>query len=567
MKLQQFCKNPALAAMKNDLHLRASPNNFQVWRFGEERESLWRKVIVAKNGITSSWLPKQVRGPRGVGLWKGITAVAPCLAPFCRSGMSFPPLLSEFLIGLAIGAIGGGCGSNPDFLARGYSMLTNVFYHHQDISRLKLCGKTFMLELLDRRWALLSPDTKIHQVTLSDMKTQHGGGPLFSFSNNIRPCLGEDMMEKNKQDTSFYVLRDDLLHPLVNGNKARKLDGLLPLLEDHSITDVVWVTHHLMGLADEVTCGGCQSAHATAVAVSCAERGLRSHLLLRGEQPEIPTGYNLISTLYGNATYVPRSLYAKREEMLTKHADLVAGSGGSVMWFNDILETSFRTQKSGELNFLPVDACRSAENFLRKVVIINEGSGDGVGLLGLIRLAEYLSQPHLFGKERDLNIVVDAGTGTTAIGLAIGAICVGLPWEVTAVMLADTIDGYKKQEKRLISDFKRCCALHLIDHPLNGVDGGIVHWVERSHPRKFGNVLKGEVEACQQIAQQTGILVDPIYTLAAWEHATLLCQKEAEGDAKVVMLHTGGTLGMFGLAQRYKSYFHMLKDAMPISNM
>lgn len=75
---------------------------------------------------------------------------------------------------------------------------------------------------------------------------------------------------------------------------------------------------------------------------------------------------------------------------------------------------------------------------------------------------------------------------------------------------------------------------------------------------RFGNVLKGEVEVCQQIARQTGILVDPVYTLAAWEHATFLCQREAKAgsDAKVVMLHTGGTLGMFGLAQRYKSYFH-----------
>lgn len=74
---------------------------------------------------------------------------------------------------------------------------------------------------------------------------------------------------------------------------------------------------------------------------------------------------------------------------------------------------------------------------------------------------------------------------------------------------------------------------------------------------RFGNILKGEVEICQKIAQETGILVDPVYTLAAWELATQLGQEE---NAKVVMLHTGGTLGMFGLAQRYKSYFEMLKD-------
>ncbi|KAJ1422695.1 Tryptophan synthase beta subunit-like PLP-dependent enzyme [Sesbania bispinosa] len=57
------------------------------------------------------------------------------------------------------------------------------------------------------------------------------------------------------------------------------------------------------------------------------------------------------------------------------------------------------------------------------------------------------------------------------------------------------------------------------------------------------------MEVCQQIAQQTGILVDPVYTLAAWETAMLLSSKEAEGGPEVVMLHTGGTLGMFGLAQ------------------
>ena len=72
--------------------------------------------------------------------------------------------------------------------------------------------------------------------------------------------------------------------------------------------------------------------------------------------------------------------------------------------------------------------------------------------------------------------------------------------------------------------------------------------------------MEGEVEACQQIAQNTGVLVDPVYTLAAWEMGTKLSKKEAKEDSKVVMLHTGGTLGMFGLAQRYKSYFCKLKD-------
>lgn len=73
--------------------------------------------------------------------------------------------------------------------------------------------------------------------------------------------------------------------------------------------------------------------------------------------------------------------------------------------------------------------------------------------------------------------------------------------------------------------------------------------------RRFGNILKGEVEECGRIAQQTGILVDPIYTLAAWDLATHLAL--THDHPRILMLHTGGTLGMFGLAQRYKSYFRI----------
>lgn len=128
----------------------------------------------------------------------------------------------------------------------------------------------------------------------------------------------------------------------------------------------------------------------------------------------------------------------------------------------------------------------------------------------------------------------------------------------------------------------------------------------------------GEVAACREVAQARGILLDPIYTLAAWQASQALlsgrelgcsrdggaahqlaecgtsagqrllraCSVSATGhwwgglktqgaqdgvasDAqagsnsssasfaptpRVVMLHTGGTLGLFGLAQSSKKY-------------
>lgn len=91
--------------------------------------------------------------------------------------------------------------------------------------------------------------------------------------------------------------------------------------------------------------------------------------------------------MYGDITYIPRSEYAKREEMLSIHASLVAGHGGSVIWLNDLLKKSIDDNDSAA-RFS--EAKESTYTFskdgvghdLRKVAVISEGAGDVVGLLG-----------------------------------------------------------------------------------------------------------------------------------------------------------------------------------------
>lgn len=284
---------------------------------------------------------------------------------------------------------------------------------------------------------------------------------------------------------------------------------------------------------------------------------MRARLLLRGEQPEIPTGYNLVSLMYGNVKYVSRPIYARREEMLNEHANALARSGSCILRVDDILASvsgGLGLNFDGSMPLVP------QVKGSKKVVIVSEGAGDAFALLGLIRLVKYLSQDHVFGKEQEINFVVDAGTGTTAIGLALGALYLGLPWKVTAIMLADTIERYKEKERCLISDFRRIHHSELCGETIGKARDSVVYWVERIRSRKFGKVLKGEIQVCREISQQTGILLDPIYTLAAWEQ-TILSLSEAKKDTKVVMLHTGGTLGLFGLAQRYTSHFHTGEQA------
>lgn len=154
------------------------------------------------------------------------------------------------------------------------------------------------------------------------------------------------------------------------------------------------------------------------------------------------------------------------------------------------------------------------------------------------------------------------------VGLALGAALLGLPWRLTGVMLAGSLEYHTQQQQDLVGGFLQrfvfqpevggSSASDSIDaEGLRGRVAASLRWAERARPRKFGKVLPGEIARCRAIAQRQGILTDPIWTLAAWEAAEALAaeQHEAGGGETVVMLHTGGMLGLCGLAQRYPNDF------------
>lgn len=222
---------------------------------------------------------------------------------------------------------------------------------------------------------------------------------------------------------------------------------------------------------------------------------------------------------------------------------------------------------------------------------------------------------------KHVDIVIDSGTGTTATGVALGIALLGLPWRVVGIMLAAKEQYYVDQQHKLVSEFLQQYGAELSAQELlrlqrlglaasepqvpctsdtaaaiaaataaaDGVDGGSggaaagrsglpLVWCQRSRPRKFGKVLAGEIAECQRVAREHGILLDPIYTLAAWETSWQLvrsgldsgvrsdsdagdgssnggCRGAQEASREVVMLHTGGHMGLHGLAQRFPEQF------------
>ena len=78
-------------------------------------------------------------------------------------------------------------------------------------------------------------------------------------------------------DVSIWIKHDELTGMEVSGNKIRKLE--------FSIAEA-----SLQGCDTLMTCGGIQSNHCRATAVIGARLGLKVHLILRGEKPEVPDG-------------------------------------------------------------------------------------------------------------------------------------------------------------------------------------------------------------------------------------------------------------------------------------
>lgn len=93
--------------------------------------------------------------------------------------------------------------------------------------------------LLDRSWLLRNAATETTKVVGRDGRWRRSG--------DVAQGCGDG-------GSSFHVIRDDLLHPVMGGNKLRKLDALIPLLQAHGVTDVVRLATSHISLPWERQC-------------------------------------------------------------------------------------------------------------------------------------------------------------------------------------------------------------------------------------------------------------------------------------------------------------------------
>lgn len=175
----------------------------------------------------------------------------------------------------------------------------------------------------------------------------------------------------DEQGLKVFIKRDDLIHPIISGNKWRKLKYLLREAQAQN-------KRHL------VTFGGAYSNHLLATSAAAAKFGFKSTSFVRGEEVHNDTLF--LCRLHGmNLIFTDRERYRDKRELFDKH------------FAND-----------------------------SKAFFIDEGGSSVLGAKGCSELVEELDG-------RYDHIICACGTGTTAAGIINGIVQHKLPTQFHGV--------------------------------------------------------------------------------------------------------------------------------------
>jgi len=292
-------------------------------------------------------------------------------------------------------------------------------------------------------------------------------------------------------DRELLIKRDDETGCGTSGNKIRKLE--------------LFAAEALAQGADTLITGGNRlSNHARISAIVARELGLDIHLVLSGNGHVDIDGNILLDKLLGATIhYVPSSERWNMGEVM----DAIAA---------DLL-------KQG-----------------RKPYIIPAGGSAPLGVMAYMGCArEIKEQLDAMGKKADA-VTVAVGSGSTAAGLMLGARAFGLGCPVYAVHISRTAGCHFPLIRGLIEQTRERFGIEteVPDEDINVITGYV--------GTAYGEATPPELAFIHDIAQRTGLLLDPIYTGKAFRGTLEEIRDGVLSHCRrVVFVHTGGIYGLF----------------------
>ena len=287
-----------------------------------------------------------------------------------------------------------------------------------------------------------------------------------------------------------WIKRDDLTGSGLSGNKVRKLEFLLA----EAIRE---------GADTVITCGGVQSNHCRATALSCARQGLKCKLILRTDEPAETDGNLLLNKLAGAEVR-----FLTNEEYYTRLDDVFNQMAGEI-------------KKQGG-----------------KAYIIPEGGSNAVGAWGYVEALRELRKQCFDLRLKPERIVCATGSGGTHAGLLAGALIEGWNVEVVSISVcyssAETSTRIMDIVNSMIDRF--ALSVRLNRSNIRVIDSYI--------GEGYAKANKSVYEVISEMANREGILVDPVYTGKA---ALGIRSELAKGNFKgtTIFCHTGGVFGLF----------------------
>ena len=289
---------------------------------------------------------------------------------------------------------------------------------------------------------------------------------------------------------NVYIKRDDMTGVALGGNKVRKLEYLL--------ADAL-----AQGCDTVLTTGGAQSNHAMLTAACCNRLGLSCILVLKKWGVWEKKGNQLLDDLLGaDVRFVDTDSYG----------DVYA-----------------------EMDRI----CRMLRQQGRKPYCVPVGGSVPLGSLGYVRcMEETASQAAALGIRFD-DIICCAGSGGTMAGVVLGAMLYAPQSRVTGIVIDP--DDFASIVSRLVNE-----AAALLEREIRLAPEDI--HLHNCYGAGYAIPSAAGVRAMRLMAEQEGLILDPVYTGKTFAGLLELCaQGYFDGRDNILFLHSGGSGGLFAI--------------------
>lgn len=333
---------------------------------------------------------------------------------------------------------------------------------------------------------------------------QLGGIPRLHLGEFPTPLQELKNLGRELGGPRIFVKRDDQTGLGLGGNKLRKLEYALAEAVDQEATTVI-------------TVGGPQSNHLRLTTAACNKLGLKTVLVIRGEQPKKPSGNLLIDHILGPSEihYIGAEGFPSKGE-LDRAADEKAA------------EIATRLRAEGEVPYFIPNGCRAIHGAMGYASCILE----------------------LISQFRELQLAPTAlftavGTSSTQTGLILGAHL--FTQDQLAIVGISVVTASETVGERVARQLDEATETFELS---SSIPSESIVVLDQYVGDGYGIPTAAMKEAVLLTARSEGILLDPVYTGKAMSGLIdrIRCGDYTKDDI-VVLLHTGGTPALFADSQ------------------